>query len=157
MAEPALDDVQRHSLSDELHGVGVAQLMGSGARPDDGLGGVAAKLAADGGGRPGPPAAKPPSRPQARRSGKDRCAAESCMVEAEGLPVIEERRGEDVRLRNLCLIAAGGVLRPPAARWASGRSLTIRGPANRLRWPKPPSIGPLASGPRLPHSEEMAP
>ena len=53
MPELALDDVQRHSLAGELDGVRVTQLMGCEASPDACFDGVAAKLGADRGGRPG--------------------------------------------------------------------------------------------------------
>jgi hypothetical protein len=54
--ELALDDVQRDALPGELDGMCVSQLVWSEASPDTRLGGVAAKLASDCGGRPGSPA-----------------------------------------------------------------------------------------------------
>jgi hypothetical protein len=47
VAEPALNDVQRHGLSSELERVRMAQLMRREAPPDTGAGGEPAELAAD--------------------------------------------------------------------------------------------------------------
>jgi hypothetical protein len=53
--ELALDDDQRHALAGHLDGMRVAQLVWREASPHPGLAGDAARLAAGGGGRPGPP------------------------------------------------------------------------------------------------------
>ncbi len=47
MAEPALNDVQRHALANELERVRMAQLMRREAPPDIGAGGEPAELAGD--------------------------------------------------------------------------------------------------------------
>jgi hypothetical protein len=56
MAELALDDVERHSLTGEPDGVRMTELMWCKASPDASFAGVAAKLAADRGSRPRPTA-----------------------------------------------------------------------------------------------------
>ena len=49
MAELALDDVERNTLTGELECVRVAQLVRREAAPDPGAGGESAELGADGG------------------------------------------------------------------------------------------------------------
>ena len=58
MAELALDDVQRDTLTRELDGVSMSQLVGSEESPDACLGAMAAKLGADRGRRPRSPAGR---------------------------------------------------------------------------------------------------